>query len=186
MSRKPKKRTTPAEKVREVAAGKQRFLNALAESGNIGASAKKARVPRRTVYDWRASDPDFASTWDAAVELGVDALEDEATRRAKDGTLRPVFQGKEHVGDVREFSDTLLIFLLKGRRPGKFKDRIEAEHTGRGGSPLFPVATQYRGLSDDELERRIAALEGGASPPAIDAGGGAGSAVGGAGPAAAG
>jgi hypothetical protein len=37
---------------------------------------------------------------------GTDALEDEALRRAKDK------------------SDTLLIFLLKARRPEKYKDRV--------------------------------------------------------------
>jgi hypothetical protein len=39
-------------------------------------------------------------------------LEDEALRRAKDK------------------SDTLLIFLLKARRPEKYKDRISTEHSG--------------------------------------------------------
>jgi hypothetical protein len=62
------------------------------------------------MYEHRKTDESFARAWDDAVEAGADALEDEAVRRAK------------------ESSDVLLIFLLKGRRPGKFKDRAVLEH----------------------------------------------------------
>lgn len=34
------------------------------------------------------------------------------------------------------YSDTLLIFLLKGARPEKYKDRQSHEHTGSGGGPI--------------------------------------------------
>lgn len=113
---------------------KERFLAALAESGNITSSAASAGVPRRNVYNWRHEDEVFAVGWDNALDLGVDSLEDEATRRAKDGTLKPVFQGGVQVGEIREFSDTLMIFLLKGRRPEKYKDRHEL--TGKDGKPI--------------------------------------------------
>jgi hypothetical protein len=60
-----------------------------------------------------------------ALELGTDALEDEAVRRAYHGNDRPVtFQGK--VTDTfKEYSDNLLMFMLKARRPDKFKERFE-------------------------------------------------------------
>jgi hypothetical protein len=62
------------------------------------------------MYKHRANSETLAAAWDDAVEAGTDALEDEAVRRAK------------------KSSDTLLIFLLKGRRPHKFKDRAVVEH----------------------------------------------------------
>jgi hypothetical protein len=37
---------------------------------------------------------------------------------------------------VREYSDTLLIFLLKGRNPGVFGDRLKQEHSGPGEKPI--------------------------------------------------
>ena len=40
------------------------------------------------------------------------------------------------MGTVREYSDTLLIFLLKGIMPNKYRDRVQTEHVGFGGSPL--------------------------------------------------
>lgn len=64
-------------------------------------------IGRRTYYDWRETDPVFAQAADTAIEAGTDVLEDEAKRRA--------------VG--LSGSDTLLIFLLKARRPDKYRER---------------------------------------------------------------
>ena len=88
------------------------FLGALTEGASVTAACDRAVITRRTVYVWRAADPEFAAAWDDAIEAGTDALEDEALRRAKDK------------------SDTLLIFLLKARRPEKYKDRVSTEHSG--------------------------------------------------------
>lgn len=109
------------------------FLAALAETGNVLKSCKRAKVGRRTVYDWRETDPEFATLWDAAAELGTDALEDEAVRRATDGVTKPIYQLGKKVGAVREYSDTLLIFLLKGRRPKKYRDHIKIDANVTGG-----------------------------------------------------
>lgn len=49
-------------------------------------------------------------------------LEDEARRRAVDGVDEPVFQGGELVGHVRRYSDRLLEFLLRGRRPTVYRE----------------------------------------------------------------
>jgi hypothetical protein len=62
--------------------------------------------------------------------MGADALEDEANRRAREGVERPVYQGGKFVGAIREFSDTLLIFLLKGLKPEKFRENSHIEHSG--------------------------------------------------------
>ena len=63
------------------------FLAYLATSANVTSSAAAAGLARRSVYEWRAADPDFAAAWQAAQELGTDALEDEAVRRAAEGWL---------------------------------------------------------------------------------------------------
>lgn len=109
---------------------KARFLAHLAETANVTAACKKARITRSAAYEWRNLDEEFAKAWEAAVDRGTDALEDEGVRRAFEGTLKPVYQQGRKVGTVREYSDTLLIFMLKGRRPEKFKDRVASEHTG--------------------------------------------------------
>ena len=107
---------------------KAAFLDALAETANVTWACKVANIPRRTAYEWRDADSVFADGWEQAVELGTDALEDEAIRRGHAGVDKPVYQGGEKVGTVREYSDTLLIFMLKARRPDKFKERAQIDH----------------------------------------------------------
>ena len=89
------------------------FLRVLEEGQSVAAACDKAAVGRTAAYAWRKDDEEFAAAWDAAIETGTDMLEDEAVRRALDK------------------SDVLLIFMLKARRPGKFKERAETTHKGR-------------------------------------------------------
>lgn len=59
-----------------------------------------------------------------ALDIGADSLEDEAVRRARDGYDKPVYQQGQCVGQVRKYSDTLMVFLLKGARPKKYRDNV--------------------------------------------------------------
>ena len=124
------------------------FLDALADIGSVKAAAEATQIHRNTWYEHRRDCPDFAARWEEALTLGVDALEDEATRRAIVGTEEPVYQGGKQVGTIRKFSDTLLIFMLKARRPEKFKDRAAVEHSA-------PVQDDhdYDNMPLDELRR---------------------------------
>lgn len=106
------------------------FLANLAENCNVSEAARAAGIHRRTAYTHRDQDSAFAADWDAAVEDGVDLLEAEARRRALKGTVKPVFYQGEECGGVREYSDTLMIFLLKAHRPERFRDNVKVEHEG--------------------------------------------------------
>ena len=153
------KRKTPCDTVR-TAKVRDAFLAGLEDGMTIAAASKAVGAGRRTMYDWREADTDFAAAWDDAYETGTDVLEDEAKRRAVDGVQEPViYQGKlsmtkDDKGNdipltVRKYSDTMLIFMLKGRRPEKFKDRHE--HTGKGGGPI-----ETKEMSGLEIARRLA------------------------------
>lgn len=104
------------------------FLAELARCGNVSASAVFAGVSRVFVYEVRAKDAEFAQAWDDALDQSADVMEQEAWRRAVEGVDKPVFgslgfrMGSGEVGKVREYSDTLLIFLLKGARPAKYRE----------------------------------------------------------------
>lgn len=134
---------TPAPAAELPAGGwKAVFLAELSKTGNVSAAARKAKVNRDSTYaarDYeekqdptaRAAAMEFARAWDNAMEVAIDALEAEARRRAVDGTLEPVgwYKG-ESGGKVRRYSDTLLIVLLKGHRPEKYRENIHTEHAG--------------------------------------------------------
>lgn len=137
----------------------------LANTGNVSVACEAIGEPRNTVYGWRNADPTFAEAWARAKDLSGDVLEDEATRRAVHGVEEPVFHKGIEVATVRKYSDTLLIFLLKGAKPDKYKDRVAADHTVAGSldvnveakdapdvvADLFTLAAQRREKDGSDL-----------------------------------
>jgi hypothetical protein len=115
------------------------FIAALSVGKSVTSACIEAHLPRRTAYEWRDDDEDFRAAWDAAIDAGTDLLEDEAHRRAFNGTDKPVYQGGQMVGTIREYSDTLTIFLLKGRRPEKHRERASFDHNVKGTLSLLDV-----------------------------------------------
>jgi hypothetical protein len=109
---------------------RQEFLAAVARVGNITHAADIAGISRDAHYDWLQNCPTHRAEFTAAMEAGADRLEQEARRRGVEGVEEPVYQGGVEVGRIRKFSDVLLIFLLKGARPQKYKDNIRMEHAG--------------------------------------------------------
>lgn len=107
-----------------------RFLEALSETGNVRLAASRSTLSIMTLYRYRKTHPTFQQDWDQALETAMDAvLEPEATRRAVEGVLEPIYYQGAKVGTVRKYSDTLLIFLLKGGKPEKYKEvREERQH----------------------------------------------------------
>jgi hypothetical protein len=80
------------------------FLAALEQTGSVTQSAETAKIGRCNAYEHKRNDPAFAALWEQALDAGADALEDEARKRA--------FAG----------ADVLLMFLLKGLRPQKWRE----------------------------------------------------------------
>lgn len=113
------------------------FCAALAASGgSVTRACQAIDVTRMTAYRWRDDDPAFAKEWDAAKAAGLDALEDEALRRAFEGFDKPIVHQGVITDTVREYSDTLAIFLLKGGKPEKYRERVSNEHSGPGGGAI--------------------------------------------------
>lgn len=99
---------TKARKKRQAA-----FLAALATGAAVKDAARSAGVQPGSVYRWRKKDPAFANEWDTALSTSLTALEREAARRAPEGTKKPVYRGGELVGHITEYSDAMLMFLLR-------------------------------------------------------------------------
>lgn len=108
---------------------KAAFLDAFRQTGNVSASCRAAGCGRSTVYAWQEHDDGFALAFRAAELEAIDVLETEARRRALGYTATVVDQhGGEHA--VTKYSDVLLIFLLKGARPEKYRDNAPPSSTG--------------------------------------------------------
>jgi hypothetical protein len=106
---------------------REAFLEHLAAGWAVRHAARQTTHAFQRWYELRASDEGFAAAWSEAVEQGTQALEDEARRRAVDGVDEPIFQKGELVGSVRRYSDNLLMFLLRGRRPAVYREGTAVE-----------------------------------------------------------
>lgn len=123
------------------------FLAAYAETGTVSCAAKAAGIDRRNHGVW-LTDPVYKRAFQSAVEEAADNLEREARRRAVEGVEEPTGWYKGSPGGfVRKYSDVLLIFLLKGARPEKYKDRVEQT----GIQALLRV--DPKDLSEDQLHQ---------------------------------
>ena len=114
----------------------QRFISTLVACGNVSRAAVRAKVHRSTAYEEREKSAEFAAAWDDALAAALDLMEGEARRRAFEGTLRPVFYEGAKCGSVREYSDTLMIFLLKAHRPHLYRENTRVVHAGDPASPI--------------------------------------------------
>ncbi len=120
---------------------KRAFLTALVDvGGNVTAAAHQVGMDRGVHYDWLRDDPAYKAEYENEVEpKAAERLEDEARRRGMLGVEEPVFYEGRRVDVIRKYSDTLLIFLLKGAKPEKYRDNIAFKGTvdiANGGNEL--------------------------------------------------
>ena len=134
------------------------FLKALSETANITISSQIADLPRRTAYRWLKTDPEFAAAWEEALEQATERLEEEVRRRAVDGVDEPVFHQGEICGCRRKYSDNLLMFLLKKRKP-EYRDNAPPP-TPRRVTFIMQIGDEKRHLGSFEP----ALIEGKAEP----------------------
>jgi hypothetical protein len=163
----PLRRRVPLDLAQVKSAKQRAFLAAYAQLGNITSAAARAKVGRRSHYEWLAA-PAYAAAFVEAHEAAGDRLEAEAHRRAVQGVKEPVYQGGERVGYIQKFSDTLLIFLLKGARPEKYRERFDLSHRFDLSGLSIEELQQLRTLTA-KLERR-APLALPPAPPSVVAG----------------
>jgi hypothetical protein len=73
----------------------------------LSQAAKRAKVDRRTHYNWLKDDPWYVQEFRQAVIVAGDSLQDKLTEMAFEGNV------------------TAAIFLLKGLKAATFRDRVE-------------------------------------------------------------
>jgi hypothetical protein len=95
----------------------EKFLELLAQCGNITIAAEGAGISRKSIYNKINSDLDYSAQVEEAKYEAVERLEHVARQRAERG------------------SDVLLIFLLKSLRPDVYRDNYRGSDT--------PIITDY-------------------------------------------
>jgi hypothetical protein len=113
---------------------KKRFLMAFVlAAGNVTRAAKAAGIARATHYAWVKDDPEYAASYRECQLNAADVLEDEARRRAVEGTLKGVYYKGVLVDMEVEYSDRLLIQLLKAHHPAH-RPTLTIDGRGKNGA----------------------------------------------------
>jgi hypothetical protein len=96
------------------------FIAALRDCGNIRAACEVVGIDRRNIYYQIEEYEDRRQEFDEAMADATDILEAAAIKRAQ------------------QYSDTLLMFLLKARRPQVYRDNYkqQVEISGPGGKAV--------------------------------------------------
>jgi hypothetical protein len=125
-------------------------------------------------------DPAYKAAFEAAHQIAIAVLEDEAIRRAVEGVEEPVVykgefsflpkvdengvvildeEGRPIRGKpltVRKYSDQLLQFLLRGAKPEKYRERFQHDgsinHNLRFSGQLEDLLATFRKLTTEDSQ----------------------------------
>ena len=112
------------------------FLRAYVEHRfNFRAACEAVGRHFTTMYRHLRSDAKFRAAFEEVRGALGDVALAEAVRRAIDGVEKPVFHKGERVDTVVEYSDALLLAILRATRP-EFRDAAKLELSGPDGGPI--------------------------------------------------
>jgi len=117
---------------------KEQFLEMLVVLPNVTAVCRLMGVHHSNLYRARKKDEDFDQKIREALDAGYDMVEEEARRRAVEGVLEPVYHQGEEVGQVRKYSDNLLMFLLKAYKK-KFNPQAKLDFGNKKVTMVFDI-----------------------------------------------
>lgn len=101
----PKKKAAPRRSGLTQEDAKNKFIQQLKLYGTVTRAAAAAGISVPTAYNWRKNDPEFDWRWKYALESAADGLEEALYERGLTSDT------------------TAAIFLLKGMRPEKYRER---------------------------------------------------------------
>ena len=98
------------------------FIEALADTGSVHAACKAVDMSQPGAYYLRRQPgaESFAAAWQAALDLGVQRIEDTAMDRALNGVEEPLYSYGKLIGSRTRYNDRLLMFMLRNRAPDRF------------------------------------------------------------------
>jgi len=129
----------------------RRFIEALADTGSVHAACKAVNMSQAGAYHLRRQPgaESFRKAWAAAIDLGVQRIEDVAMDRALNGVAVPVYSYGKLVGTRTAYNDRLLMFMLRNRAPERFSEGRPKGLNAVGQMELKRLKKQWR----EEYER---------------------------------
>ncbi len=101
---------------------------------------KSVGVSHDRLLDWREQDPEFKE----AMLSAVDYIDEIRYVMVENAAFKQILAG--------EASASLVQFWLKNRAPGRWRDRVEAEITGKDGEALIPLVSIRQMLAGEDAD----------------------------------
>jgi hypothetical protein len=125
-----------------------KFLAEFANCGIITVAAKVAGIDRKTVHNWLEKDERFSLAYHQAEKQAEEVLEAAAWKRSVQGVAkqRHVYDRNGKLIDTEittDYSDSLLMFLLRARNPRKYRERVSIDY---GDLPTDKLLTEAAAL----------------------------------------
>lgn len=151
-----------------------KFLEALANCGNILAAATFVQRSRTSAYNLKRRDIDFSRGWDAALLLARDVATDFLQDRAINGVEEDIYHQGEVIGTRRRYDSRLLLAHISrldklaervsvSRGAARFDEMLEAITTEEDTTALICEPTT------DEMSGIIAEIEAKATVRQVEA-----------------
>lgn len=143
-----------------ITAARQRdFIAALAATGVVNQAARTIGASIEALYKLRhkPGGEAFSAAWDAAVDRGVQRLEDGALARAIAGEERMVVSSGKLIGTEVRHNEALVMFFLRNRRADRYGAQVNPGH------PLYEriraeVLAEIQAQQQDTREEVLASL----------------------------
>lgn len=134
------------------------FLQVLEDTASPKQAAQVCGISRRLAFEYKQNDLGFRRRWEQSIQIAMDALLEEAYRRAVVGVDEPViYQGQvsterdPHTGEqraltVKKHSDRLLEVMLKFHYGDEMAERlrVKVEDTGLSADGLLRMPATER------------------------------------------
>jgi len=134
------------------------FIQILEDTASPKQAAATCGISRTLAFEYRKNDLEFRRRWEQAIDVAMDALLDEAYRRACIGVEEPVIYqgqvsmtrdattGEERPLTMRKHSDRLLEVMLKFRYGDQLADRlrVKVDDTGLSADALLKMSSEDR------------------------------------------
>lgn len=127
----------------------KKFLEMLAETSNVTASAKHAGIDKGKAYDARRKRPEFHRLWNQALCEGYELLEMELLQRLRTGEIKRAPGSK--IG-VRTFDNATALRLL-----GAHKDTVGRQRAIRSHADAEALIQGINQKLEAIRQRRLAA-----------------------------